>query len=95
MKISFFKTGELNGSSYVKIPLRSSAILNIQNNDKYCFIWSTLASLHPCENDNPNRVLNIEFKPIELNITVLIFSNGFGCSDMHKYKKLKTLSINT
>ena len=38
MKISFFKTGELDGSSYVKIPLRSSAILNVQNIDKYCFI---------------------------------------------------------
>ena len=33
MKISFYKTTELNGTSYVKIPLRSSAILNIQNND--------------------------------------------------------------
>ena len=27
--ISFYKTGELNGSNYVKIPLRSNAILNI------------------------------------------------------------------
>ena len=40
MKISFHKTGELNGTSYVEIPLRSSAILNVQNNDKHCFIWS-------------------------------------------------------
>ena len=38
MKISFYKTVELNGTSYVKIPLRSSAVLNIQNNDKFCFI---------------------------------------------------------
>ena len=58
MKKSFYKTGELNGTFYVKIPLRSSAILNVQNNDKYCFIWSILASLHPCENDHPNRVSN-------------------------------------
>ena len=58
MKISFYKTTELNGSSYVKIPLRSSAILNNQNNDKYCFIWSILASLHPCENTHPSRVNN-------------------------------------
>ena len=58
MKISFYETGELNGSSYVKTPLRSFAILNNQNNDKYCFIWSILASLHPCENDHPNRVSN-------------------------------------
>ena len=34
MKISFYKTTELNGSSYVKNPLRSNAILNVQNNDK-------------------------------------------------------------
>ena len=58
MKILFYKTGELNGFSYVKIPFRSSAILNIYNNDKYCFIWSILASLHPCENDHPNEVSN-------------------------------------
>ena len=38
MKISFYKTVELNGTSNVKIPLRSNAILYVQNNDKYCFI---------------------------------------------------------
>ena len=38
MRIYFCKTGELNGSNYVKIPLRSNAILNIENNDKYCFL---------------------------------------------------------
>ena len=58
MKIRFYKTDELNGSSYVKIPLRSNAPVNIKNNDKNCFIWSVLASLHPCENDHPNRVSN-------------------------------------
>ena len=35
MKISFYKTEELNGTSYVKIPLRSNAIFNIENNDRY------------------------------------------------------------
>ena len=34
MKFSFYKTRELDGTSYVKIPLRSNAILNIQNIDK-------------------------------------------------------------
>ena len=58
MKIGFYKTGELNGSSYVKISLRSNALINIKKNDKYCFIWSILASVHPCENDHPNRVSN-------------------------------------
>ena len=56
MKRRFYKTGELNGSSFVKIPLRPNALTNIKNNDKYCFIWSILASLHPCDNDHLNRV---------------------------------------
>ena len=33
-----------------------NAILNIENNDKYCFFWSKLASLHSCNNNHPNRV---------------------------------------
>ena len=56
MKIRFYKSGELNSFPYVKISLRSNALINIKNNDKYCFVWSILASLHPCEIDHPNRV---------------------------------------
>ena len=33
MTKSFYNTGKMDGSSYVKIPLRSSAILNIKNDD--------------------------------------------------------------
>ena len=94
MKISFHRTRELNGTSYVKIPLRSSAILNVQNNDKYCFIWSILASVQPCENDHPNRVSNYKQYSNELNINDFDFTNGFKCSDMHRFEKLKNLSIN-
>ena len=56
MKIIFYKTGELNGSKYVKIPLRSNAILYIENYDKYCFLWSILAGLRPCKTDHPYKV---------------------------------------
>ena len=34
MKISFYKTTELDGTSYVEIPLRTNALINIKNNDK-------------------------------------------------------------
>ena len=33
-KVSFYKTGELKDSSYVKILLRSSGLINIKNNDE-------------------------------------------------------------
>ena len=56
MKTRFYKTGELNGSNYVKILSGSNAILNIKNHVKLCFTFSILASIHPCNIDNPNRV---------------------------------------
>ena len=77
MIIYFYKTSEINGRSYVKIPLRSNAILNIENNDKYCVLWSKLASLHPCNNNHPNRVSNYRQHFNELNIQDFDFTNGF------------------
>ena len=94
MKISFYKTTELDGTSYVKIPLRSNAILNIQSNDEYCFIWSILASLHPCENDHPNRVNNYVQYFNELNFQKFDFTNGFQCSDVHRFDEINNLSVN-
>ena len=59
MKISFHKSGELNGSSYVKVSLRSSTNLIIKKGDgEFCFNWSFLAHLRPCKNIHSNRVSN-------------------------------------
>ena len=94
MKLSFCKTGELNGSSYVKTPLRRNARLIIQNLDKYCFIWFRLSYLHPCNNSHPKRVKNYLQYFSELNIDGFDFRNGFKCSDVQKLEKLNNLSIN-
>ena len=92
MIIYFYKTVELNGSSYVKIPLRSAAILNIENDDKYCFLWSILAHLHPCENSHPNRVSNYREYFRELKTDGLEFP--FKTSDVSKFEKMNNLAIN-
>ena len=94
MTIYFYKTNEMNGSNYVKIPLRSNAILNIENNDKYCFLWSILAYLHPCNNSHPNRVSNYNQYFDELNSQDFDFTNGFKCRDVHKFNELNNLSVN-
>ena len=90
----FYKTNQMDGSNYIKIPLRSNAILNIENNDKYCFIWSILASLHPCNNNHPNRVSNYRQYFNELNFQGFDFTNGFKCSDVHKLNEVNNLSVN-
>ena len=84
----------MNGSHFVKIPLRSNAILNIENNDKYCFIWSILASLYRCKNKHPNRVSEYKHCFKELNIQIFDFTNGFKCSDVQKFNDLNNLLIN-
>ena len=92
--IYFYKSTEMNGSNYIKMPLRSNAILNVENNDKYCFLWSILAWLHPCNNNHPNRVSNYRQYFDELNIQGFDFTNGFKCSDVHKFNELNNLSVN-
>ena len=95
MTIYFYKTNEMNGSNYIKIPLRSNAILNIENNDKYCFLWSILASLYPCNNNHPNRVSNYKQYFNELNIQGFDFSRGFiKFIDVHKFNGINILSVN-
>ena len=39
MTVSFYETTKMTGSNYIKIPLRTNAILNVENNDKNCFLW--------------------------------------------------------
>ena len=94
MTIFFYKTTEMNGSNYIKIPLRSNAILNVENNDKYCLLWSILAYLYPCNNNHPNRVSNCKQYFNELNNQGFDFSKGFKCSDVHKFNELNNLSVN-
>jgi len=58
------------GGTYIKLPVKSNVILNIQNfNDDKCILWSLLAYLHPIKTTNhPCRVSS--YKPFinEINI---------------------------
>ena len=80
--------------SYVKNPLRSIAILNFENNNKYCFLFSILAYLHPCNNNHPNRLSNYKQYFNDINIQGFDFYHGFKCSDVHRYNELNDLSVN-
>ena len=95
MIIFFHKTGEMNGSSYVKNPLRSSVMLSIQNFDKNCLVCSVLVYLHPIadsRNDHPKRVSNYRHFMFDLNIQGFDSSNKFNCFDVRKFEKLNNLS---
>ena len=84
----------MNGSSYVKSPLRSNAKLNIQNVDEKCFIWSIIAYHQPCNNSHPTRVINYSQNFNKLNLEEFDFTNGLKCSDIHRFEKINKLSMN-
>ena len=94
LKIYFHKTNPINGQTYIEFPIRTNAVLNIQNNDSYCFLWCVLASIHPVNKD-PQRVSKYIPYRNELNINNIDFSNGMKITDIDKFEKLNNqLSIN-
>ena len=86
----------LQANSYIPLPSYIShkkAILNIQNRDEKCFLWSILASLHPVSRkDNPNRVVNYIQYEHELNTEGLTFP--VPIHQIPKFEKMNNLSIN-
>ena len=94
LEIRLYKTGKLKGSSYVKNPLRAKDLINPKVNDKYCFLWSILASLHLCDDNHPNRGSHYKQYSNELKVEGFDFTNGFKSSDVHKIEKPNNLFIN-
>ena len=96
LKIYFHKTNAFNGRTCVKFPIRTNAILNIQNKDTYCFLWSILANIHPIDNKNhPYCVSKYEPYRNELNIINIDFTNGMKITDIPKFENLNNhLAIN-
>ena len=98
MTIYFNKLVKWMDQFMKKIPMRSSAVINIQNGDKYCFLWSILAHFHPIANPkkgHATRVSNYRQCFDELNLEGYDFSNGFKCSDAHISEKIQKTYLQT
>ena len=75
----------------MKIPLRSSTLLNSEIDDNCCFFRSILVSLYPCKTSHPIRVSNFRQNFDNLNIGKFHFGDEFKCSGVHMVEK-KSLS---
>ena len=87
----------LQGSSHVKLPKGledKKAILNVQNEDEKCFLWSVLAALHPVHwKDQPHRVQHYKGYEQELNVSGIEFPKKV--KNISKFEKQNpTISIN-
>ena len=69
LTVKMFKYHDIRASSYCKLPkpfCDSKSIVNIQNNDNYCFMWSILAHKYKVDNHR-ERVSHYENHFHELN----------------------------
>jgi hypothetical protein len=97
VNVNVVKYQPIKGSSFLPLPAklaRKKAIVNVQNTDDKCFMWSVLAALHPTtgHHGNPNRVNNYIAYQAELDFTGIPFP--VKVTDIPKFEKKNGLSIN-
>ena len=84
----------LRGSSYLPLPKKlidTHAIINIQNKDEKCFIWSILASLYPADR---NRQRMEKYSEFENNLIVEGLDFPMKVRDIPKFESMNNISIN-
>lgn len=86
LEININKYQPLSGSSFIKLPAAiksKQACVNIRNNDKYCFLWSVVAALHPAKS-HPERVTSYpDFRNV-INFQDITFPLSF--SDIERFE---------
>ncbi|XP_069134583.1 uncharacterized protein [Argopecten irradians] len=93
IQIHFARYKPLKGSSYIPLPIKlrsKHAIINVQNKDKKCFMWSVLAALHPAKR-NSQRVSKYSIHQNELDFTGITFP--VKVADISKFETLNKISI--
>ncbi|CAG2256166.1 unnamed protein product [Mytilus edulis] len=88
------KYAPINGSSYMQLPStikHCKGVINIQNDDNKCFLWSVLAAIHPTDN-NAHRVN--KYKPFENELNTTGIDFPVPIKQVEKFEKLNNLSIN-
>lgn len=94
VNIHIIQYDPIKGSSYLPLPSKlanNKAIINIQNSDQRCFMWSVIASLYPVAKD-PQRVIKYVQYVDKLDFTDVPFPVKIG--DIPKFEKKNQISIN-
>ena len=92
--MKMFKYHDIRASSYCKLPksfCNSKSIVNIQNNDNYCFLWSILAHKYKVDNHR-ERVSHYENHFHELIQGYIHFP--MKIKDIPTFERLINLNIN-
>ena len=84
----------MKGSSYIPTPIKlrsKHAIVNVQNRDRKCFMWSMLAALHPTERNTERIGKYVEYAN-ELTFEDITFP--VKIKDIHRFEIQNKISVN-
>jgi len=85
-------------STYIKVPKflqKSKSILNIQNNDPYCFLWSLMASKFPCNYlKHPTKTSSYASHRFQDVFKYEGIKFPIKMKDIPKFEKMNSISIN-
>ena len=94
LKLFMGKYKPLKGSQYFELPkkiAKTHCILNIQNKDDKCFLWSILAHLHMAP-QNGHRVE--KYTPYENELNMEGITYPVAVKDVPKFEKQNDISVN-
>ena len=92
--LEIYKVNDIQASSYIELPGKykdNKSIINIKNNDQYCFLWCILAQLYPVEN-HKDRISKYIIHLNKLNLKGLEFP--MKVKDIPKFENLNNLNVN-
>ena len=92
--LEIYKINDIQASSYIELPesyKKNKSIINIQNDDQFCFLWCILAYLYTVE-DNKSRASNYSMHLNKLNLKSLEFP--MKVKDIPKFENLNNLNVN-
>ena len=92
--LEIYKVNDIQPSSWVELPEKyrnNKSIINIKNDDQFCFLWCILAHLFPVE-DHKNRTSNYSMHTNKLILNGLEFP--MKIKDIPKFENLNNLNVN-
>ena len=93
-QVNIHKHVPLRASSYMEIPAEvqnTKSVVNIQNKDHKCFMWSILAYLHPAHK-TPQRVS--KYQPFQDELTFQGIDFPVKLQDISKFETQNQISVN-
>ena len=95
LELHTMRYNPLGGETWVSLPKElddKKAIINMQNKDNKCFLWSVLRALNPKEN-NPQRI-DKELKEKENTLNMEGIEYPVSLKDLNKFEQQNsTISI--